>query len=215
MSTELAWPRRPSLRCCTTITPIPAGGSPSNVARVGARAPVLRDLRRRFRTSPAQTSSFSRPVLHALLSAWPGGLFLSVQLQPVERFDDRLAEVLVDERRPQVVDLGSAAEPVEHKGVQWFGVGHGNVQQVVVVPGDIEEAERLGEGEQVSDEGVHQVARVGAEADGDQGLELASQAGKIDLGPEATDDPAGTQAPNALQAGRGGGACQGCEVLVG
>jgi hypothetical protein len=56
---------------------------------------------------------------------------------------------------------------------------------------------------------------VSAEADRDHGLELASEAGKVDLGVETTDVSAAAQVADSLQTCRWGDAGQGGEVLVG
>ena len=64
-------------------------------------------------------------------------LRLVLAVESLDGFDDPLAEVLVDQGSPQVVDFGSGAKPVEHERAELVSVGHRDVQQVVVITGHV------------------------------------------------------------------------------
>jgi hypothetical protein len=83
------------------------------------------------------------------------------------------------------------------------------MQQVVVWAGEVEEPERLRKREHVLHERIDQRPRVRAEADRDQGLELATERSQVDFGAEAPNDPSCTQTSNPLETRRRGGAREG------
>src|ERR1700761_7651243 len=56
------------------------------------------------------------------------------------RADLVVAEVLVDHAGAHVSDLGPLGEPVDHERIQVLVVGHGHVDQEILVAGDHEQA---------------------------------------------------------------------------
>jgi hypothetical protein len=122
----------------------------------------------------------------------------------VNRLDHSPTKMLVDDHRPHVIDLGSAAEPINDKRVQVPGIHNGDVQQVVIVASDVEEADRFGERKDVLHERIYQMARMRSEADRDERFEVSTKAAQTNFCPKADDDAASPQTANSVQTGRRG-----------
>jgi hypothetical protein len=57
----------------------------------------------------------------------------------VDRCEYGLGGVLMDERCAHVVDLASHAQSVKHELAELVCVGHGDVEEVVIIARDVEE----------------------------------------------------------------------------
>jgi len=109
---------------------------------------------------------------------------------------------LEDQLRLGVPHARMHLQVLEHEVAQSGGRLDGDVQQVVVGSGDVEDAHDVRDVAQARLERLHLVARVAREADGDDGLEPQAQGGWIDLGAKAADDARLAEGAQALAAGR-------------
>jgi len=111
-------------------------------------------------------------------------------------------------------DRGVARDAVEDEGAQGVGIGRGDVDEVVVLAGDVEDVQRAGQPGSERPERVDVGPGVAVQPDGDEGLQRAPHRGWVDVGAGATQHAAGPQRPGAQQRRRRSHAGGGREIRV-
>ena len=95
---------------------------------------------------------------------------------------------------------GAHGKTVQCGPLEVFHVGGGDVDEVVVWPGDEGEGAGVRLGEHVSDERLDLVAVVGADPDGHKCLQRDAERGGVQLQPVAADDAGAAEPVDAVQA---------------
>src|ERR1700761_5934223 len=127
------------------------------------------------------------------------------------RADLLVADVLVDHAGADVGDLRALGEPVDDEGVQVLIAGHGHVDEEVLVPGDHEHTEGLGQAADPVPEPLDVGPGRGPDAHRDQRLHRPAELGQVHVEAGAAGHPPLAQAAGAGPRGgrghppRGGG----------
>ena len=111
-------------------------------------------------------------------------------------------------------DLGEGQEAVDDERLQLGAVGDGDVEQVVLGAADVVDGERLGEREGLADEVGRGVPGVRADLDGQEGLLAAAEEAGAHVRPGRHDGAVAAHPADAFEAGAGGDADPGRNVLV-
>jgi hypothetical protein len=122
--------------------------------------------------------------------------------------------VLEDDRGSDPFDLGPADQPFQHEAAQVVGVGDGDVQEEVVIAGDVEERSGLRQGHDLAGKPFDLVALGMAIANGDERLQGLAQPREVDARVIADDDAALLEAADASKAARLREVDPGCQLLV-
>ena len=94
-------------------------------------------------------------------------------------------------------------------------VGHGEVKQEVLVAGDDEHADGIGQAGRPVTEGLDVAPRRRPDPDGDQGLDRPADGGEIHVEEGTADDPALPERPGPVERRRGRDADRGGQIPVG
>jgi hypothetical protein len=131
------------------------------------------------------------------------------------RINTRVADVLIDDAGADVGDFGALGELVDNEGVKVLVASDGDVQEEVLVAGDDEDAQGLGQLRGPVAERLKHLAFGRPDADRDESLDGPADAGEVDVKQGAADDAALAQAAGAVQGGGGRDADGGGDVAVG
>ena len=107
---------------------------------------------------------------------------------PVSSQHARAGDLLEDQLGLRVADDGVHVEVLEHEVAQLRGRGDGDVQQVVVLAADVQDAEHPRHVGEHLVEARDVVAVVAAEPDLDHGLDRVAEGGEVDVGVDAAYD---------------------------